>query len=37
MIKLAQSYTLLHYEGSSQVYIEGSLMDENVQIMMFLR
>ncbi len=37
MIKLAQSYTLLHYEGSSQVYIEGSLMEENGQILMFLR
>ena len=37
MIKLAQSYTLLHYEGSSQVYIEGSLMEENGLIMAFLR
>ena len=37
MIKLAQSNTLLHNKGPSQVYIEGSLMEENGLIMMFLR
>ena len=37
MIKLAQSNTLLHNKGPSQVYIEGSLMEENGLIMVFLR